>query len=255
MARRRQQKPESSQNGAPAWMNTYGDMVTLLLCFFVLLFSMSTIDIVKFQELISSFDNRIDLMPGGMAIEEGEMIVSGISQLDDLAFYTEQGRDGDEDSYEERLEESRETAEAIEELLEEHNISDNVEVNYTAQYIQLSLDGAFLFDSGLADLKNEGIELMEIVGDILRNYESQDIAVEGHTDNIPIESFRFPSNWYLSSARAITVADYLINNKGFNPETLFAVGYGEYRPVDTNSTAQGRARNRRVEIKIVNEVN
>ncbi|TCT16431.1 chemotaxis protein MotB [Natranaerovirga pectinivora] len=252
MARR--SKNEPSKAGSPAWMSTYGDMVTLLLCFFVLLFAMSTIDITKFKAIINSFDNNIDLMPGGQAIEVGELITSGISQLDILGFYLEQSDGEDFQDFDNRLENAREIANDIGEYLDEQNISDRVEITYSAQYIQLSLEGAILFDSGKAELKPDGAELIDIIGNVLKRYEDNEIAIEGHTDNVPMNTIQFPSNWHLSSARAITVANFLMTHKEFSPEKLFAVGYGEYRPIDDNSTVQGRAKNRRVEIKIINKL-
>ncbi|MFP4697255.1 MAG: OmpA family protein [Eubacteriales bacterium] len=253
MAKKKQ--PDIPPKGSPAWMNTYGDLVTLLLCFFVLLFSMSSIDIEKFKAMISSFDEHIDLMPGGRSIEEGDLISNGINQLEDLEIYFLQ-RDYEEqkndEENEERLEKAEEIASDIGEYLEKNNISDKVEITYTAQYIQLSLSGAILFDSGEADLLQEAETLIETIGDILKKYKNNKIAIEGHADNVKINTKEFPSNWYLSSARAIEVADYLMENKSFAPENISAVGFGEYRPIASNDTVEGRAKNRRVEIKVIN---
>jgi chemotaxis protein MotB len=252
-------KKSDTSKGSPAWMNTYSDLVTLLLCFFALLFSMSSIDIEKFKALISSFDSHIDLMPGGLAVEEGPLITNGITQLDDIALYfLHEGEEGEYESEEviqEKLAQAKDIAEDLDEYLEAYNIRDQVEITYTAQYVQLSLKGAILFDSARSELKTDALSLIDTLGDVLKKYEDKKIAIEGHTDNLPINTRQFPNNWYLSAARAITVATYLTENKNFSPENVSAIGYGEYRPIASNGTAEGRAENRRVEIKIINTLN
>ena len=257
------QKQEEAKKGAPEWMNTYGDLVTLLLCFFILLFSFSSIDVAKFKALVNSFENNIDLLTGGQAVEEGDMVNNGISQLDELATYyinekskdtNEQETEKDNDNEEKTNTENEKIAKDIKEYVEKKNIANKIDVTYTAQYVLLSLNGATLFDSGKADLRADSIQLLNSISEVLKKYTKNTIAIEGHTDNRPINTSQFPSNMYLSSARAIKVYEYLVGNKKFDAKKLFAVGYGEYRPVASNENEAGRSKNRRVEIKIINSI-
>ena len=131
-------------------------------------------------------------------------------------------------------------------------MSDQIEVSFTAQYVLLSLKGALLFDSGKDELRDASEMVMLKVGVILERYAQSTIEIEGHTDNIPISTSRFANNNELSSARALAVFDYLMENTSLDPVQIKHSGRGEYVPVADNSTEEGRAKNRRVEIKIYN---
>jgi chemotaxis protein MotB len=252
---KRQEEPEGG--GLPAWMGTYGDLVTLLLCFFVLLFSMSSVDVAKFKAAMSSFSSQIDVMPGGEAMRDGELINNGIDQVEEMKVVFMNGLaiedDGDDT---ESKSTTKEIAKDIQEFLYEHGLETDVEVSYNASHVKLNLPGEMLFDSGKAALKKNAITIIDIISGMIieREYNNYDIEVDGHTDNVPMNSIRFPSNWELSSARAIAVGNRLMYVHKFKPDKIACTGYGEFRPVATNTTAQGRAMNRRVEIKIVVEM-
>lgn len=275
---KRKKEPEGG-GGAPGWMATFSDLMNLLLCFFVLLFSMSTVDAAKFEALIASLQSSFSILPaGGSSVSEGELISSGISQLEMLdVFYNPQanshknntdveGTEGQEESEQEfeeameeleerQLSESERMADEIEELSNQYGIQDQVEVSFNAQYVQLTLNGAILFDSGSSDLKAEAIPLIDKIGLILQNYSNNVIEIEGHTDNVPIHSAHFESNDVLSMYRALSVADYIRSITTIPSGHIKSSGRGEYVPVADNSTPEGRARNRRVEIKIYNSYN
>ena len=125
-------------------------------------------------------------------------------------------------------------------------------MNFTSEYITLSLKGAFLFDSGKAVIKEEALPALERVGVILERYAGGVIEIEGHTDNVPMHNAQFANNNELSSARALSVFDYLIDNTTLDPALIKHSGRGEYVPVADNGTDAGRAKNRRVEIRIYN---
>ena len=114
------------------------------------------------------------------------------------------------------------------------------------------MSGAILFDSGKADFRSEASPILNKIGTILANFDDHIIKIEGHTDNVPMSSGRYESNMWLSTARATRVFEYLTEEKGLSPKTLEASGRGEYEPIASNQTAEGRAKNRRVEIKIYN---
>ncbi|MBQ3601764.1 MAG: flagellar motor protein MotB [Lachnospiraceae bacterium] len=265
MAKRRVEEPPK---GSPAWMATFSDLMNLLLCFFVLLFSMSSVDETKYEELVVSLSNSFSIFDGGgSAIGEGKLISSGVSQLNELDDYfndmgkaseEEEIEDGDPmEAYKEEMEkEQREQTEQlydeVSEMTEKKNIDDKIEVgideNY--QYVKISLSGAILFESGQDEFLSEAKPILSKVGDILKLYGDSLIKIEGHTDNIPISNGQYADNMELSTARAISVWKYFVNTKGLSPKKLEASGRSEYYPVASNKTAEGRAKNRRVEIKI-----
>ena len=131
-------------------------------------------------------------------------------------------------------------------------MGDQVELSFTAQYIQLTMNGALLFDPGSAELKEEAKQVLNKVGIILERYSNGTIEIEGHTDNVPMSSAKYANNEELSSARALSVFYYLEENTFLDPQNLKHAGMGERVPVADNSTPEGRSLNRRVEIRIYN---
>ncbi len=274
MAKKKEDPPPA---GSPAWMATFSDLMNLLLCFFVLLFSMSTIDEAKLEELVASMNSAFSVFQGGAtSIGEGILISNGMSQLNELAEYINSaGRTADseddtdqiekyeneptsqtQDAYDQveqaNLASNEELAEMVEEAIAESNMSDQIDVSFTAQYVLLTMKGALLFDSGSATLKGESTSVLDKVGIILERYASGEIEIDGHTDNVPIKSAQYPSNEELSSARALSVFYYLTQNTNLNPTMLKHSGMGERLPIADNSSEEGRSRNRRVEIRIYN---
>ena len=148
--------------------------------------------------------------------------------------------------------ESEQMAEQIETQAQESGIQNQVEVDFNAQYVLLTLNGALLFDSGSAEIREDAYPLVDKIGAILNNYNANIIEIEGHTDNVPISGGKFENNNVLSMYRALTVADYIRQITTLNPGLLKSSGRGDYVPVADNTTPEGRARNRRVEIKIYN---
>lgn len=264
-------KPEEPPKGSPAWMSTFSDLMNLLLCFFVLLFSMSTVDAEKLQQVVASMQSSVSILPaGGSSIGEGEMISAGVRQLEFMdSYYNEMANSKAEDSNEQtdgkqsvseaykqqELSESEKMAEQIQGALENSYIDDMVEVEFTAEYVQLNLSGAILFDSGKAELVPEALPIVDKIAKILETYEKNIIEVEGHTDNVPMHSTRYENNEVLSMYRALSVAERIRDKADLDPKYIKFAGRGDYVPVASNSTAEGRARNRRVEIKIYNSYN
>ena len=264
MARRKEDPPK----GSPAWMNTFADLMNLLLCFFVMLFSMSSVYEEKFEKVIASFQSTFSILPGGGAsIGEGELISSGISQLENFDSYynqqlssqsdgqTEEEKDITEAYEQQELEESEDMAQQLENALSQYGIQDDVEVDFNAEYVTLNMNGALLFDSASAELRDEAYPLVNKLGKILVTYDNNIIEVEGHTDNVPIHSSKYEDNNVLSMYRALAVANYLRDTTTLDPAYIKSSGRGEYVPIADNATPEGRARNRRVEIKIYNSYN
>lgn len=249
-------------------MNTFADLMNLLLCFFVMLFSMSSVNEEKFEKVIASFQSTFSILPGGGAsIGEGELISSGISQLENFDSYynqqlssqsdgqTEEEKDITEAYEQQELEESEDMAQQLENALSQYGIQDDVEVDFNAEYVTLNMNGALLFDSASAELRDEAYPLVNKLGKILVTYDNNIIEVEGHTDNVPIHSSKYEDNNVLSMYRALAVANYLRDTTTLDPVYIKSSGRGEYVPIADNATPEGRARNRRVEIKIYNSYN
>lgn len=261
-------KPDEPPKGAPAWQSTFADLMNLLLCFFVMLFSMSTMDAQKFELLAASFNQTFSIFSNGAsAIGEGLLISNGVSQLNELDDYINStGRDAEGETIPEdlesaaqtmeeaKLEESEQLAEKVEEALKEKNLDKEVDIEFTAQYVQLTLNGSLLFDSGSVELKEEALPVLDQVGVILQKYSSGTIEIEGHTDNVPMSGAKYSNNDELSNGRALSVFYYLVANTTLDPANIKHSGMGEYVPVADNSTPEGRAKNRRVEIKIYNSL-
>lgn len=248
--RKKQEEPAKAP-GAPAYMNTYGDMMTLLLVFFVLLFAMSTVDIEKYKAFASSFDGGSSVLQSDVSTSSDILIGDGLTQLpgSDMSV-----TDGQGNRYKD------EKLEAMEKEIKEHlatyDLKQKVETSNNGDYITIKFDDILLFDIGKADLKPGAKEVLKTIGTLLEKYledEGLRLAFEGHTDNVPIRTAKFPSNWELSAARAIAVAKFYIEEMDFNPRQISTEGLGEYVPIEPNNTAEGRATNRRVEIKILNE--
>ncbi len=262
MAKKKQEDPPA---GSPAWMATFSDLMNLLLCFFVLLFSMSSVDEKKWEEVAASFSQTFSVFKAGStAIGDGLLISNGVSQLNQLDEYINSTGKAAED-YEEaqdllaevekqKMAASETLADKVEEALAESGLEDVVEMDFTAQYVQLTINGALLFASGSAELSDEAAAVLSQVGVILERYADSTIEIEGHTDSVPIKSARFASNNELSDARALSVFYYLLDNTNLDPAIIKHSGRGEYLPVADNSTPEGRALNRRVEIKIYNNL-
>ena len=286
MAKRKEDPPPA---GSPAWMATFSDLMNLLLCFFVLLFSMSTIEEEKWNELVASMNSSFSIFnAGSTAIGEGILISNGVSQLNELdQFINSTGKaadnetpgedmkeqdkskdiDENERSEAEKLAEALEKieqqnlqnneslAEVVEEAVRESKMGDQIEVSFTAQYVQLTMKGALLFESGSADLKEDSKKVLDKAAIILQRYAKGIIEIEGHTDNVPMSSMKFADNEELSSARALSVFYYLSENSLLDPANLRHSGMGERAPIADNSTPEGRSQNRRVEIRIYNSSN
>lgn len=273
MAKRKEDPPPA---GAPAWQSTFADLMNLLLCFFVLLFSMSNMDAEKFEALAASFSNTFSIFSGGgSSFDDGLLISNGMSQLSELNEYitnTGAAADSSEDSdnelqeYDEEaalaaeleqkgLEESEQMADMVREALSESGKDREVDVEFTSQYVVITLKGSVLFDSGQATLKQEAMPMIQQVGVILERYGEYGIEIEGHTDNVPLKGGKYENNDVLSSYRALAMFNYLKDNTNIDPSLMKHSGRGEYVPIADNSTPEGRSKNRRIEIKMYNSFN
>ncbi len=222
--------PEIEEPSAPFWLTTFSDMVTLLMVFFILILSFSTIELEKFKGAMSSMKGALGIMP-----EMGSSVPS--HKL----------------SFNERLTTRRtditKKAEELETEIIKKNLADKVQVEITEGGVHIRLGSKLLFGSGSAKIKASAFPILKEIAGMIEG-ENTEVYVEGHTDNIPIHTKKYPSNWELSTARAMSVVRYFHQAEGINAAQLAAVGHGEYRPLLPNTTPENRAKNRRVEIFI-----
>ncbi len=223
---RKSRKNKGKEEGAPQWMVTYSDMVTLLLAFFVLLFSFSSIEKEKFVQAMTS-------IRAALGMTNRSMVMVPPTQRRLLPIQR-------------KFEKSME--EVVREIQELPDIQDNISFQKTDQGIRIRISNPILFDVGKAQLKGNIYPMLDKIATVLKS-NVFDIVVEGHTDNVPIDNEEFHSNWELSAARAVSVVEYFISS-GINPRRCKAVAYGEYQPLAENNTVEGRRKNRRVEVFI-----
>lgn len=242
----KKKKEDEVKKGAPAFMNTYGDMMTLLLTFFVLLFSMSTIDAAKFQAVIASFEGALGVLDGAQTITENNNILgNGVQQFpSDSQLDFEAAAKADEAL--------NKLKEEIETYTSEKDIDNHLVVEKAGDEVIIRFSDTLLFESGKAQIKAGAITTLDKLSAKLSECLQQGYTLrfEGHTDNVPISTSQFPSNFELSGARAAAVARFYIEERGFEPTKISIEGMSEYHPIAENSTAEGRSQNRRVEIKI-----
>ncbi|GIV61239.1 MAG: membrane protein [Rhodothermaceae bacterium] len=218
---------EDDEPSAPFWMTTFSDMTTLLLTFFVMIVAMSEVEVKKFKEALSYFQGRTSFLNHDAVIPPpAQQIITPRPESTNIA----------------------EKYEAVLKYLKEKGLEDKVQVNLREEGVHVMISDSVMFRSGEAEIIEPSRSLLKMIAGVL----SEDIAgvlVEGHTDDRPIHTSRYPSNWELSAARAAAVVRFLLEqNSALPPERYAAVGYGEFQPVASNTTAAGRAKNRRVEI-------
>jgi chemotaxis protein MotB len=222
------EKPEVEEPSAPFWMVTYGDMVTLLMVFFILILSFSVIQLEKFKGAMSSMKGALGVMP-----ENTSTFPKNNSNLQDHETKIRQ--------------EIFAKMEEIQATMAKMGLEDLIEMEYTGDGVIIRMGDNLFFDSGRASLKSQALPVLKVVVDAFSD-EYKEIYVEGHTDNLPIRRGKYPSNWELSQARALTVVRFLNKKHGIPAKKLAAVGHGEHRPLVPNSNSANRAKNRRVEV-------
>ncbi len=224
---KRKGKHEAHDN-EERWLLTYSDLITLLLGLFVILYAMSKIDAGKYAEFVNAMEGVFG-SPKGVMTGQGGVVQAPMPSV------------------------QSERQKIIDELrsamhIEEHKLPITITVNERG--ITVHIMEEMLFASGSAVIISSSLEELDSLARALQGLRN-DIRVEGHTDNVPINTETFPSNWHLSVARAVNVGYYLIQHHGLNPERVSVVGYSEYRPLVPNDSPENRARNRRVDIVIL----
>ncbi|RJP61234.1 MAG: hypothetical protein C4541_02545 [Candidatus Auribacter fodinae] len=241
----KKQVEDSAGPGAPAWMVTYGDMMTLLLCFFVLLLSFSSTEQAAFQKAMGSLKGALGiLISPNMSIHIQDVTTAEVVPKNEPSNLKEQA-DQDESVEESYL---MMLAQEIQTSAEKSGIGGTMDIVKVFNALRIRLPAEVLFEEAKLDLSPMSASVLGSIIDMLSDIP-YNIQIEGHTDNVPIFSEQYDSNWELSGARAVTVLHYFVK-KGISPERLSAVACGEFKPIASNDTNEGRERNRRVELVI-----
>ncbi len=239
MPRRKKQKSEGG--GSPAWMTTFSDLMTLLLTFFILLYSFSTLDAIKFKNVASALQSVLlgeakptifpnDIPPGEAPINPPIPI--------------------EKTSESELNTEMTQLYEIVRDYVEHEGLQAEISVRTDRRGVIIDIKETVLFDSGKSVLKEESKAILEKVVTLIQQFDNE-LIIEGHTDTMPINTAKFASNWELSVIRAVNVLRYFTETKDVEPGRISSAGYGQYKPISTNDNASGRALNRRVNILIL----
>ena len=227
------------------WLLTYADLMNLLLILFILLYTMSRIDMEKYQTVAASlravFGDATGYVVGDGGGSPSVLDTGGQNQSPVVDALLE----------EEQMEAVRSN---VSKVIHEEGLTGEVDVTVEERGIVISIGERVLFKSGSADIDPDSVLTIEKIGKVLLAVPGKMIRVEGHTDNVPIKNIRFPDNQELSTARANSVWRILVNAVGIEPENISATGYGEYRPKKPNDTEEGRTQNRRVDITILKDI-
>lgn len=224
------------EKGAPKWVTTFGDLMSLLLCFFVLLLSFSEIDRQKYKQVAGSMEKAFGMQRKKNVSDSPR---HGLKMI---------AKDFDQEAIATRVKEfiGRELEENFDSLY--RKIEDDIEIEAKKDQLVIRMMGESTFDSGKAEIKTELKPLILRIGQILTSETAGDIIIAGHTDNVPVTGGPFQSNLKLSIARAATVAQFLLDQTSIDPQRISTMGFGEFRPIADNTTELGRRKNRRVEI-------
>jgi chemotaxis protein MotB len=238
----RKKKSEGGGGGCPAWLATYGDMVTLLLCFFVLLYSFSTLDAKKFEAVAASMQNAFNIQPGGTTTSDVKSVMYG-------SLRENQGN-ADRPTDSDQVYNSNRVLALVQKALKDELKGEEVSVSVSDRGVVVALSEQMLFEEGSAKLRPEALRILYKIGGVLETLPN-DISVEGHTDSgVPVRSV-YIDNWGLSSARASRVTAYLDESIGIPQNRLRAVGLGASAPIVPNISEEHMKLNRRVDIVIL----
>lgn len=225
-------RKKQEDDGGGDWMTTYGDMMTLLLAFFVLLYSFSTLDANKFKMMIEGLQGKLGVLKGGKTISSAPMIDAGLNSQ----------RSG--------TQQLSNLNTKVEQYIQDQGLEDDVETKITDKGLTVRFTGKVLFGLGEAEIKEDAKDILNNMAEFIKTVPN-DVMVEGHTDDLPISNSQFPSNWELSTARATNVIRYFIENDNLDPTRLSAAGYSKYKPIVPNENWENRMKNRRVDIVIL----
>lgn len=245
MGKRKKMKADNGTHNE--WLATYSDVVTLLLTFFILLYSFSLVDVQKFK----SVSNALQSVLTGSG---GTKILDYKTNNGNVPIEQNETKNSDDQEVLDKIKaqdiENKALYIKLVNDIKAEGLEAKVKVIDESKGVALEFSDNVLFDSGKAQIKSDSFIILDKISNIIKNITNE-IVVEGHTDNVPVKNTEFKSNWELSCFRAVNVLKYFIEEKKINPARLSAVGYGEYKPIVKNDSNENRAKNRRVNIVVL----
>ncbi|WP_226567055.1 flagellar motor protein MotB [Bacillus stratosphericus] len=247
MARKRK-KHDHDEHVDESWLIPYADLLTLLLALFIVLFASSSIDAAKYEQMAKSFNV---VFTGGT----GVMDQSSMQSTEETENSNQIKKSAEED--EEAKAKSRDHAvltkvkKQVDSFIANKNLESKLETKLTDEGLLITIEDSIFFDSGRAVIRPQDVPLAKEISKLLVINPAHDIVISGHTDNVPIRNSEFKSNWYLSAIRAVNFLNILLENSNLDQENFSTKGYGEFKPITSNNTAEGRSKNRRVEVLIL----
>ena len=277
---KKQRHEEHEQHADESWLIPYADLMTLLLALFIVLFATSQTDQKKLDQLAKSMSGAFN---GGKGFLEFFGVVQPSRNADAESKNTTYedtsgpfknpdrtneesaaGSDSSSQDAQQRAEEAAKAAEALKEqtslnemkqqldsYISQNSLSTQLDTTLGSHYVMITIRDQALFASGSADVKPEAKQLADAISNILTNYPDYQVTVSGHTDNVPITTKTYSSNWDLSTARSLSFMKELFRNTNVNQQRFSSTGFGEFKPIASNDTPEGRAQNRRVEVSII----
>jgi len=238
---------EAEKENGERWLLTYSDLITLLMVFFVIMYAMSNVDAEKYQRLSTSLSSAF------LSEEQLAEVLSKAEANSEKQTESETPSDAaDDEQGNTDAQDLEKVASKVNGMLKEKQLESDVSVSIAERGVVISLTNTVVFEPGKADIKPDFRALLIQLGSTIKNVDNY-IRIEGNTDNVPMSSEQFASNWELSVERATQVVRLLIAESGVNPQKISAIGYGEYRPKVPNDTPEHRAQNRRVDIVLLRD--
>jgi len=259
---RRRKHEEHEEHADESWLIPYADLMTLLLALFIVLFSMSSVDAKRFDEMSRAFNMALD---GGIGVLDGfktlEEHPSSKSEDEKSKEQTQQqaqtvqSKKQQNDELEKLRKKEQEDLEKLKKQLDQYiksaGLTTQLDTKLNQSRLLITISDNALYSSGSAAVKPDARKLGQSIAKMLNKYPGYEIIVAGHTDDQPISNSEFRNNWELSNQRALNFMEVLLNSAKLDPALISSTGYGEYRPLDTNDTVAGRAKNRRVEVSLM----
>lgn len=257
MKRKFQFSEDGEEKSNASWLTTFNDMMTLLMVFFVLLFSMSTLDLNRTDGLIENLQSALGILMTGekvsIAVSDEQFRDGATEQLDTAdENHSENAMNLPEHVRAAQDTDSRQLSQELIDFMKALKLDPSIQARFSSEGLNLSLENSVLFEPGKARVNPRGFAVLDKIAARLKTLSNR-VRVEGHTDDVPIATELYPSNWELSVARAVNVLKYLVDAGPISSARMSAVGYGDSRPLYPNSSRQSRAKNRRVEIILVSE--
>lgn len=245
MAKKTKRRKKHEEHIDESWLVPYADILTLLLALFIVLFSASTVDQEKMMKMSQVFSEIFD---GGTGFLDENAIIEQSQIINNLT--------AEQKAYLEEREALKEIQVELDNFIAVNELENTFATSMTDAGLLITITDKVLFDPGKADIKPEYLTVVDKLSQVLKMDPSRNIVITGHTDNVPQRGGEFDSNWELSVMRAVSLLEIIIErNPGLDPKYFSAKGFGEYNPIASNDTADGRSQNRRVEVLIQQSVN